>query len=713
MAPSMIHLRSHATSVLVEVGPGTPAILHWGARLDDDDVPFALFDRATPRGALDVVAPLSLVPEHGSGFPGRAGLVGHRSDGSAWAPRFGLADLRLRVEHDASAGSLRVSSSDPVAGLELQTDMVLDPDTGMLRLSSTLTNSSKRTYDLDGLTLTLPLPGRAREALTIGGRWTREFAPHRHAFTDEGILIENHRGRTSSDRLPAAFIGVEGFDSERGEVWAVHLGWSGNARLLLDPGRDGRRSISAGELFLPGEIQLAPGETYTTPNVYAAYSGEGTNGVSNAFHRHLRARPAHPTTPRPVTLNTWEAVYFDHDLATLRQLASHAAEIGIERFVLDDGWFHARRDDHAGLGDWWVDEAVWPNGLAPLIDHVRGLGMTFGLWFEPEMVNPDSDMFRAHPDWILADDGYPPVLGRNQLVLDLARPEVANYLFDQIDAMLRAHDISFVKWDMNRDIVHGSHHGRAGVHAQTVALYALLARIRTAHPGVEIESCSSGGGRTDFAILDSTCRFWTSDCNDALERQHIQRGFSLLFPPELMGAHIGPPRSHTTGRTQTLAFRAITALFGHLGVEWNLLRTTPEERSLLGELIAFYKDRRDLLHAGTALRYEHPDGGIIAHGVVSTDRSDALVSVARVATSEHLVSEPLRVPGLDDRRRYRVGLADLELLRTMSFGPALKQPAWIEHGVEATGRQLAEIGLPLPVLHPESAILIVVSAVDR
>ena len=697
MTPFLIHLRSRLVSVVVEVAGGVPTILHWGAGLDEDQIPVELFDRASPRGALDVVAPLSLVPEHGSGFPGRAGLVGHRADGSGWAPRFGLGDSGPRVEHDARAGSLRVSSSDPVSGLELQIDLALDPDTGVLRLSSALTNSSTRAYGLDGLSLTLPLPGRAREALTIGGRWTREFALHRHAFTDEAILIENHRGRTSHDRPPAAFTGVEGFDSERGEVWAVHLGWSGNARLVLDPGRDGRRSISVGELLLPGEILLAPGDTYQTPVVYAAYSGEGTNGVSNAFHRHLRARDAHPKTPRPVTLNTWEAVYFNHDPATLQQLVDHAAEIGIERFVLDDGWFHGRRDDHAGLGDWWVDETVWPNGLTPLIDHVRSLDMTFGLWFEPEMVNPDSDLYRTHPDWVLADEGYPPVLGRNQLVLDLARPEVADHLFGRIDAVLRAHDISFVKWDMNRDIVHGSHHGHAGVHAQTLALYALLARIRTAHPHVEIESCSSGGGRTDFEILESTCRFWTSDCNDALERQHIQRGFSLLFPPELMGAHIGGPRSHTTGRAQTLAFRAVTALFGHLGVEWNLLRTSADERSLLGELIAFYKERRDLLHTGMALRYEHPDAAIIAHGVISTDRSDALVSVARVATSEHLVSEPLRVRGLDSRRHYRVETAGLALLRTMAFGPALKQPGWIEHGVEATGRQLAEIGLQLPV----------------
>ena len=718
MTEPLVHLHTPEVSVVVDVGGvgGVPAIIHWGAPLGPGAVPLDLFERAIPRGGLDVVAPLAIVPEHGSGFPGRPGLTGHRDDGSGWAPRFGTrlasAAVPSEIVRSADGRSLNVTTQDEIAGLRLRVEIVLG-DTSILKMQATLTNVGTRAYDLDGLSLSLPIAAHAREALTIGGRWTREFALHRHAFDDEAVLIENHRGRTSHDRVPALFVGTPGFEASSGEVWGMHLAWSGNSRMVLDPGRDGRRSASAGELLLPGEIRLEAGMSYATPSVYAGYSSAGTNGISAAFHDHLRSRDVHPRTPRPVTLNTWEAVYFDHDLSTLQALADQAAAIGIERFVLDDGWFHARRDDQAGLGDWWVDPEVWPDGLRPIVDHVLGLGMEFGLWFEPEMVNPDSNLYRAHPDWVLNDPRYAPVLGRNQLVLDLARPEVAEYLFEQIDEVLCAHAISFVKWDMNRDLIHASHHGRAGAHEQTLALYALLARIRRAHPLVEIESCSSGGGRTDFAILDSTCRFWTSDCNDALERQHIQRGFALLFPPELMGAHVGPPQSHTTARTQTLAFRAVTAFFGHLGVEWNLLRTPPEERAALAELIAFHKDRRPLLHRGRAVRFDHPNAAIVAHGVVSADRREALLSVAQVTTSEHLVVDALRIPGLDPELTYRVGVPSLSLLRSMPLGPAAAQPGWIIDGLIATGRQLGVLGLPLPVMQPESALLACVTAVGR
>ncbi len=322
--------------------------------------------------------------------------------------------------------------------------------------------------------------------------------------------------------------------------------------------------------------------------------------MSNAFHAYLRSRPQHPSTPRPVLLNIWEAVYFDHDLDTLRGLADIAASCGVERFVVDDGWFHSRRSDDAGLGDWWVDTTVWPNGLTPLIDHVRGLGMQFGIWVEPEMVNPDSDLYRAHPDWTLVDERYPVVLGRNQLVLDLGRAEVCEYLFAHLDALLGDHDIAYVKWDMNRDLVAATSGGRAGVHRQTLGVYALFDRLRAAHPGVEFETCASGGGRVDFGIFERTDRAWTSDSIDALDRQQIQRGFSLLFPPELMGTHIGSPVAHTTGRSHGLGFRAIAAMFGSLGIEWNLLKASDRDRADLAEIIAMHKRLRPFLHHGTS-----------------------------------------------------------------------------------------------------------------
>ena len=309
---------------------------------------------------------------------------------------------------------------------------------------------------------------------------------------------------------------------------------------------------------------LGTGEEYATPWLYAVWSDRGLDGLSAALHAWQRARPGHPASPRPVVLNTWEAVYFDHGLERLTGLADTAAELGVERFVLDDGWFRGRRDDSAGLGDWYVDEDVWPDGLAPLIEHVRGRGMEFGLWVEPEMVNADSDLFRAHPDWVLGVPGRLPPEWRRQQVLDLANPDCFAYLLERLDALLGEYDIAFLKWDHNRDLV------EARVHAQTLAVYRLLDELRARHPGVEIESCASGGGRVDLGILERTDRVWASDSNDALERQAIQRWTGLLLAPELVGAHVGPPRAHTTGRTHDLSFRVATALFGHFGFEWDV-----------------------------------------------------------------------------------------------------------------------------------------------
>ncbi|MEY2401140.1 MAG: alpha-galactosidase, partial [Ilumatobacteraceae bacterium] len=468
-----------------------------------------------------------------------------------------------------------------------------------------------------------------------------------------------------------------------------------------------RRSLQVGELLVPGEVVLLPGERYDMPTIYAAYSGAGLNAVSNSFHAFLRSRPQHPSTPRPVLLNIWEAVYFDHDLDKLRGLADIAASCGVERFVVDDGWFHARRNDSAGLGDWWVDTSVWTNGLTPLVDHVRSLGMQFGIWVEPEMVNPDSDLYRAHPDWTLVDDRYPVVFGRNQLVLDLSRDEVVEYLFDHLDALLRDHDIAYLKWDMNRDLVGATSAGRPGVHRQTRGVYGLLDRLRAAHPGVEIETCASGGGRVDFGIFERTDRAWTSDSIDALDRQQMQRGFSLLFPPELMGAHIGSPVAHTTGRSHTLAFRAIAAMFGSLGIEWNLLDASDQDRADLAEIITLHKQLRPLLHHGDVVRLDHPDPNVMVHGVVAVDRSEGVFACTRLRSGPSLHTAPIRLLHLDPRQTYDV--ANLPVGHG-TWGTARRQPAWLVDGLQMTGRQLASVGFSAPVLLPETSMLVHVTA---
>ena len=416
-------------------------------------------------------------------------------------------------------------------------------------------------------------------------------------------------------------------------------------------------------------------------------------------------RPSTRRKPRPVHYNTWEAVYFDHGIDKLKAIASKAAEIGVERFVLDDGWFGSRRDDRAGLGDWVVSDAVYPQGLKPLIDHVTGLGMEMGIWFEPEMVNPDSDLYRAHPDWVLGIDGVEQIPFRHQYGLDISRPEVADHLFARIDAILADHDIGYVKWDMNRDLNHpGDWMGRPRAHAQVRALWALIDRIRAAHPAVEIESCSSGGARADYGILARTDRVWTSDSNDALDRQSIQRGASFFLPLEVMGAHVGPGRCHQTGRSLSMGMRAGTALMGHMGIELNLLTEPDRQLEQLKRAVAIYKTHRELLHTGDFHRLETPDYLNVV-GVVSADRREALYSVAFLKGHASSLPDRVHLPGLDGARRYRVRVVWPTTWRSI-MKPSVVETmdlAGAGHGV--SGAALERIGLQLPLTLPETVLL--------
>ena len=701
---TLVHLAGEACSVVLDLSSGVPAISYWGSRLPEAAVdPASWISATTPaisQASLDQTGVISLVPERASGHLGRPGLAGHRPDGSGWSPRFSLAEQAVGAQRD-----LQTRSVDQIAGLELRCVVRLDP-ADVLIVAVTVTNIGNDPYQLDSLAASIALPQHADELLTFAGRWCGEFDAQRAPWAVGLTSIENRTGRTSHDRVPALFAGSTAFTHGRGDVWGLHLAWSGNASLHAEVLIDGTRQVQLGELLLPGEIVLAPGDSYTTPEIYGAYSSNGLDAASGRFHRHLRSRATHPgpDRPRPVLLNTWEAVYFNHDLDTLKALADRAAEVGAERYVLDDGWFHGRRDDTAGLGDWWVDSDVWSNGLEPLIEHVTGLGLEFGIWVEPEMVNPDSDVYRAHPDWVLTADDYDPVLGRNQLVLNLANPEVFEYLLGHLDALLASHDVGYVKWDMNRNLTHASNGSRAGVHSQTLAVYALIDALRARHPDVEIESCSSGGGRADFEILKRTDRVWTSDSNDALDRQSIQRGFSYLFPPELMGAHIGPPTSHTTRRRHSLAFRAATAFFGHLGIEWNLLKTSDDERVALGEFIALYKQHRGLLHTGDVRRFDHPDASLSVHGVVGADQLEAIVAVTQVASRQATKPGPVRIAGLLPEQRYAVQV--LPMPQQGRWGSNHRIPPWMEDGLVVTGAFLAQVGLAVPVLDPESTVML-------
>jgi alpha-galactosidase len=696
--------------VLVVPGSGAgtpvrPAELAWfGARtagLEGLDVASAVGSSdAAPSVHASAGRALPLICEVSADWFGLPGLRGHRlaagAGGGDWSTAFAHRDAQWQD------GVLAVRSQDAARGLALTTELEAVSG-GAVRMRQTVTNLGPGTYLVDGLDVMVPVPDRAAEVLDLTGRWGRERIPQRHPIRDGMFLREGRTGKPGPDSATVLSVGTAGFGFGFGEVWGVHLAWSGNWRCFVQRLPSGQTVLGAGELLLPGEIELAEGEAYSSPWAFLTASRAGLDGQAAQLHSYLRSLPAHPPAPRKVVCNVWEAVYFDHDPQRLRALAHAAAEVGVERFVLDDGWFGSRRSDRAGLGDWVVSQQAWPEGLGPLINEVHRLGMQFGLWFEPEMVNADSDLFRAHPDWVLAVQDRPLREFRNQLVLDLGRPEVRQYLFDQLDRVLAAHPIEFVKWDHNRSLGDGAGSGgRPGVHAQTLGFYDLLDRLRAAHPLVEWESCASGGARIDLAVLERTQRVWTSDMTDALSRQLIQRWTGQLVPPEYLGAHVSAPVNHQTGRTLSLDFRVATAFFGDLGLEWDITGATAAERGRLAEWIGLYKQHRPLLHGGRMVRVDSSEAAQLIHGVLADDRSAAVMAYVQLDEAGH-DPVPFQVPGLDPARRY---LARQITPLDRADNPGLPGDRWRGEGLELTGAVLAEIGLPAPQRWPQSVLLV-------
>ena len=700
MKGQLVHLQSKVTSLVIKPHP-MPEILYWGKRIQNLDLGIIpVTDRAVSQARLDIDVPLTLCPENGRGLFSSPGIEGHRK-GLQWAPVFSLTAF----EQEENTATFHCK--DDNAQLALTIQVSLDPESGVIEKQMSVTNLGEVEYQLDKLVTTLALPNRVNELLTFHGRWSREFQTQRVALSHGGFIQENRRGRTSHEYFPGLMAGPQGFSEQQGEVWGFHLGWSGNHQLRADVKSDGRRFIQAGELFFSGEMTLSCGESYTTPSLYACYSPQGLNGISQAFHQYVRTQVlSFPTDKvRPVHLNTWEGIYFEHNPDYIMDMASEAAEMGVERFIIDDGWFVGRDHEQAALGDWFLDVKKYPDGLEPVIAHVNQLGMEFGLWVEPEMVNPDSDLFRSHPDWLLAIEGYEQPTGRWQYVLNLQNEGCFNYLLSCLDDLLTRYNIGYFKWDMNRELVQPAHEGKAAVHGQTKALYRLIDELRSRHPEVEIESCSSGGGRIDFEVLKRTHRFWTSDCNDALERQSIQKGMGYFFPPEVMGAHIGPQESHTTRRCHSINLRGVTALGGHMGVELDPVKESDEQKQGFARYIALHKRYRHLLHSGTSFRVDSTDNSRFVYGVIN--ENELLVTLCQLVMSDYSIAEPLRFGMLEPQRQYRVEVVERPEVHHQLMK---KEPDWMKEPLVVSGELLNEVGLTMPVLDPESAMLLHIQA---
>ncbi|MFN3972047.1 MAG: alpha-galactosidase [Gemmobacter sp.] len=658
---------------------GQPFVIYWGAPLpvDEDLADLAAAHRQDLSGGmLDRLPALSLTPLPADAWQGAPGLMLSALDGSPLHPRFALTDAQTTPD------SLAFTSTAP--GLTLTHAFRALPS-GLIAASTAL--ASTRPIRLHWLSTPALPADHATQITDFAGRWNREFQPLTTPLTPGQRVREARTGRSGQEHPPFALLTTEATANTQGQAWGFSYAWSGGHRMIAEALQDGRRQIQWGA---PQGAHPAPLTQAQTADLLIGHSTTGLNGLSAQYQTDTRDRLIpwpDPARPRPVHYNCWEAIYFNHTLATLADIATRAAALGAERFVLDDGWFGRRDDDTTSLGDWQVDRRKWPDGLAPLIAHVHAVGMTFGLWVEPEMVNPDSDLYRAHPDWALGPPDQ--TLGRHQMVLDIARAEVRDYLFEALDALLREYPIDYLKWDHNRllPVVDT---------AQTHGLYTLLDRLRAAHPDTEIESCASGGGRIDAGILARTHRLWLSDCIDASERLAIQHDAALFLPAAITGSHVGAATSHTTGRSLPMSFRARVAAMRHFGFEMDPRHLTEAEAATLTKVTAWWKANRHWTMPGTIHRLDSPDPALTAEIQIAPDGHRFILFAGVPVTTAQILPRPLRLTALDPTARYRVTLLNPEDAPPQSRGPnALKSGP-----LTLTGAALMQHGLHLPLAWP-------------
>ncbi len=676
---------SGQTLVLGSEGDRLAEVVYWGPRLPDGE-DLTTLCRAhvadVTGGMLDENPALSICPEATQSFPGQPGLILHDAVGAPIWPR-------LRFDHAEDApDALTLVFTDPVHGLTYTARFRIHPQTHMVEAQASLASTTP--VHLHWLAAPVfPAPQQADEMIDFSGRWCGEFQMTPTPWSAGIRERENRTGRTGHEHFPGLIVPCRGATNTAGQAYAFHYGWSGGHRMVAEELPDGRRQVQFGHA---SGTETAPGTRFETAPLYAMHSVSGLNGCAVGFQRHLRDEIVpwpDPDRPRPVHYNCWEAVYFDHSLPELKDIATRAAALGAERFVLDDGWFGERDDDTTSLGDWQVDPRKYPDGLTPLIDHVHDLGMSFGLWFEPEMISRQSRTCRAHPDWVLGAGDQ--ILGRKQNVLNMALPELRDALFDSLSALLSAYPIDYIKWDHNRVLPMPDA-------AQTRGTYALIDRLRAAFPKVEIESCASGGGRIDFGILSRTQRVWLSDSNDALERLRIQHNAALFLPLSVTGSHVGPRHCHTSGRVLDIRFRAWVAAQRHMGFEMDPHELTEDEATVLTQVTTWWKANRDWLQHADILRLDSADPAVIAEQQLSRTGDRFVVFAGKADSSAQIAPRPLRLTGLTPGATYRIEVLNRADAPGLSRGtPALKTGPLM-----LSGAYLMNHGLTLPWHFPQT-----------
>lgn len=570
------------------------------------------------------------------------------------------------TETQTEAKTLILTLRDEVTEVEVQLFYTIFADWPVITRSSKVINQGRETCYLESLaSLSLDLPDADYNWLQLSGAWARERHIKERPLQQGIQSIESTRGISSPQHNPFVALKRPETTEFSGPVLGAALVYSGNFLIQTEVDTYDVTRLQLGINPFGFEWKLAAGKSFTSPEALLVYSEQGLNGMSQVFHQLFRRRLARGywrERARPVLINNWEATYFDFSEDQLLELAEKAQEVGVELFVLDDGWFGQRTNDRAGLGDWFVNPERLPKGLGSLAERIHGLGMQFGLWFEPEMVNKDSQLYRTHPDWLLAVPDRQPHHGRNQFVLDYSRPEVVDEIFERLSAIIEEAQLDYIKWDMNRPLTDvfsaawpADQQGEI-FHRYVLGVYNLYERLTNRYPSLLFESCSSGGGRFDSGMLYYAPQAWTSDDSDAIERLKIQYGTSLLYPLSSMGAHVSIVPNHQTNRLTPLKTRGNVAFFGSFGYELDLNQLSPEELAEVREQIAFYKRHRELIHNGTFYRLQSPFKGDeqTAWMVVSQDQNTALLGTFKVLNQVNRSHQRLQLKGLAADKVYRL-----------------------------------------------------------
>lgn len=662
--------------------------LYWGARLSSRDrfpaahsLPgFAAFDPSVDTTLQEFVAwgeGLYVEPDLKITFP----------DGNR--------DLVLQyVSHRIDGDQLFITMKDISRAVYVELQYKIDPETGILRRAAKIENRTDGPFTIEqSFAATWNLPrGNDYRLRYLTGRWAGEWSVQEQPIHPGEIVLQSRRGTTGAQNNPWFAIDREGNnDPDRGSVWFGALGWSGSWQIAIEQDQVQHVRISGGFNSFDFGYLLPKGQSLQTPYFYAGYTGDGIGGASRLLHRFEvdSLLPHAPYPPlRPVLYNSWEAAGFDVTEAGQTALAEKAASIGVERFVIDDGWFRERDSDHAGLGDWWVNPQKFPHGLKPLIDKVHALGMSFGLWVEPEMVNPDSELYRKHPDWVLYFPGRPRTEGRNQLVLNLARPDVRAWVLNTLDQLLNDNRIDFLKWDYNRN---WSEPGwpqvlpdqEKNVYVDFIRnYYSILAELRRRHPNLEIESCSGGGSRVDLGVMRYTDEVWPSDNTDAYDRLAIQNGFTYAYTPGVMMAWVTDSPTWANHRILSLEYRFLSAMQGSLGVGANLNQWTPDDFATARRMIVQYKAIRSTIQRGLLYRLIQPIHGSeqSAAEYVAHDGDQVVVFAFLHSSTEFYPFPRLYLRGLAPDAMYRIGAMDGKLAGDT---PVEASGAWwMHHGVD-------------------------------